>query len=310
MIQVEQLTKVFGSRVAVDNLSFTLPEGGVLAVLGPNGAGKTTTVRMLLGLIEPTSGSAWIAGMKLGTDNTKIRRLIGATGEYPGLYLKMNIEEYLRYFGRLYGVATKELRLRMNKYMELFGLNTERERPLGQYSRGMQQRAVLCRALIHEPPILFLDEPTSGLDPGSAYDLRNWLQLIRRDERRTILLGTHILEEAEQLADEVLILDRGQVVAKDSLDHLQNSLKKRRYRLTMLHPVSCLMELIKEVPYLLDVTVDPQGSKIEFSTEAPEYNSQLLHYLLEAGVPVYTLSTVSRSLEEAYLSLTRGEDRP
>lgn len=307
MIHVDGLTKRYGNQLAVDDLHFSVASGHILAMLGPNGAGKTTTVRMIMGIIKPSEGAVRIGDVMLDEDPSEVRRRIGATFEYPGLYLKMKVVEYLRYFGRLYGIEGRTLTERIDRYLTLFELTGHLNKPMGLFSRGMQQKVALCRALIHEPPVLLLDEPTSGLDPGASYDLRMSLKTLCAEEKRAVLLCTHVLEEADQLADEIIVLNKGRVVARNTPERLKAFAGGQwEYELQCLHPVENLPEILAELPWVLRVTGLKDGTGVRFATNDPGRNPELLRFLLDRDLPILSMAPLERTLEEVYLELTRG----
>ena len=203
MIKTRNLTKIFkiGKKgkdelIAVDALNLEVYRGEVFGFLGPNGAGKTTTVRMLTGLIRPTSGSAQVTGFELGKDDTQIRRNVGFLTESPGMYERLTAEKNLTIFDELYDVP--EVEAAVNKYLSMLGLWERRHDSVGSFSKGMRQKLAVARALIHEPQILFLDEPTTGLDPEAAKTVRGFIEELK-SEGRTIFMTTHNLDEAEKL---------------------------------------------------------------------------------------------------------------
>ncbi len=204
MIEAENLTKKFEDFTAVDQIQLNVPSGQVLALLGPNGAGKTTTVRMLTSILRPTAGWARVAGYDVVKQADKVRASVGVLTENHGLYVRMNAEEYLLFFAQLYGFEPKQAKLRFGQMLEKFGLGEARRKRLGEYSKGMRQKLALVRALLHDPPVLLLDEPTSAMDPESARTVRDEIQGLRTSER-TIILCTHNLTEAEELADQIAI---------------------------------------------------------------------------------------------------------
>lgn len=306
MIQVNGLTKRYGGKTVVDHLSFSVDSGKILTVLGPNGAGKTSTIRMMMGLVEPEEGSVRIGGATL-KDRSALRRQIGATFEHPGLYFKMKAGEYLRYFGRLYGVSGRLLEQRIEKYTHLFQLDNHGDKQLGTFSRGMQQKVALCRALIHEPPVLLLDEPTSGLDPGASYDLRLKLKQLCSEEERAVLLCTHVLEEADQLADEIMVLNAGRVVAHDQPEQLKALTGGQwEFELRCFRAAPEVATILEELSFLQDIVSDEGQAAFRFITTDPEKNPEILRCLLDRGIPILSLTPLKRSLEEVYLELTRG----
>jgi ABC-2 type transport system ATP-binding protein len=201
-IEARELTKTFpGTRkqpetVAVNRVALTIRRGEVFGLLGPNGAGKTTTVRMLTCLIRPTAGEAWIEGASVLTEPMSVRAQCGVLTESPGLYARLNAVEYLTFFGRLYGLSRKRVRERIPEVLDLLGLAASDGKRLGQFSRGMQQKVGIARAILHDPAVLFLDEPTASLDPESAKAVRDYVLAIKSEKNRSILLCTHNLAEA------------------------------------------------------------------------------------------------------------------
>ena len=202
MIRTEALCKYFQMKNrqinAVDGLSLEVKQGEVFGFLGPNGAGKTTTVRLLVCLIGPTAGRAWVNGLEVGVADRAIRGQVGILTESPGLYERLSARRNLEIFADLYGV--KDVKGQAEKYLRLLGLWDRRETEAGTFSKGMRQKLAIARALLHEPPILFLDEPTSGLDPEAAKTVRDFIETLR-GQGRTIFMCTHNLDEAERLCD-------------------------------------------------------------------------------------------------------------
>src|SRR5713226_8344787 len=202
VIRTEKLTKRFGDLAAVDGIDLDVHEGEVFGFLGPNGAGKTTTLRLLCALIAPTSGSAEIAGFRLGRDDPKIRAAVGILTEQPGLYERQSAWENLVFYATLYGLPTQVARSQTERYLRLMGLWERRSEPVVTFSRGMKQKMAIARAALHEPRVLFLDEPTTGLDPDAAKTVREFIVALR-GEGRTVFLCTHNLDEADRLCDRI-----------------------------------------------------------------------------------------------------------
>jgi ABC-2 type transport system ATP-binding protein len=214
MIRAENLSRSFDGRLAVEGLSFMVPEGALCALLGPNGAGKTTTIRILLGLIPASGGSAEVAGVAVPASEKAgavLRGRVGLLTEAPGFYDRISGRVNLELFGRLYGLDESTLRSRIEHWLRRLELWDAREHPFGTWSKGMKQRLALIRAVLHEPRVIFLDEPTSGLDPAGARDVRSMIAGLRA-EGRTILLCTHNLAEAEELADLIGVMRRRMLV--------------------------------------------------------------------------------------------------
>src|SRR5712692_3602496 len=202
VIRTEKLTKRFGDLTAVDGIDLDVREGEVFGFLGPNGAGKTTTLRLLCALIAPTSGTAEIAGFRLGRDDPKIRAAVGILTEQPGLYERQSAWDNLVLFATLYGLTASEAASQAERYLRLMGLWDRRAEPVATFSRGMKQKMAIARAALHEPRIIFLDEPTTGLDPDAAKTVRDFI-ITLRDEGRTVFLCTHNLDEADRLCDRI-----------------------------------------------------------------------------------------------------------
>jgi ABC-2 type transport system ATP-binding protein len=229
-IHASGLTKRFGKLVAVGDLSLEVRAGEVFGFLGPNGAGKTTTIRMLTGLVRPTSGSALVAGYDVATEPQQVKRRVGYMAETPYLYGKLSGSEFLAFMGGLYGVPPPLTRQRSERLLGLFELTDKANDLVETYSHGMKQKLALAGALLHEPAVLFLDEPTSGLDPRSARLVKDLLvALVERGQ--TVFLSTHVLEIAEHLCHRVGIIDRGRVIATGTLDELRQHARSEAYSL-------------------------------------------------------------------------------
>jgi ABC-2 type transport system ATP-binding protein len=225
IIHADRLTKRFGRLEAVRGISFAVGAGEVFGFLGPNGAGKTTTIRMLTGLVRPSSGAAQVAGYDVLSEPLEVKRRVGYLAETPYLYPKLSGREFLGFMGGLYQVAPDLARERAGQLLDLFELSTRADELVETYSHGMRQKLALAGALLHEPPVLFLDEPTSGLDPRSARLVKDLLLgLVGRGH--TVFLSTHVLEIAEQLCHRVGIIDHGQVVATGSIDELRGQAQR------------------------------------------------------------------------------------
>jgi ABC-2 type transport system ATP-binding protein len=300
MIETGGLTKQFGDFTAVDGMDLSVHEGEVLALLGPNGAGKTTTVRMLASILRPTAGWARVAGYDTVRDAKAVRHLVGLLTEFPGLYGRMRGLDYLDFFGQLQGLSPAQRAERSEYLLKRFELWDARDQRTGEYSKGMRQKLALVRAMLHDPQALFLDEPTSAMDPHSAKLVRDAIVELRRD-RRTIVLCTHNLNEAEMLADRIAIIRRGRIVAEGTPAELKaRLLGAPLLELRLADPLDGLLPDLEDL-----VTVEDHGDTwLRYRTGDPErVNPRLLQQLAERGVPVVTLSEVPRSLEEVYLRI-------
>jgi ABC-2 type transport system ATP-binding protein len=300
MIEAAGLSKQFGDFVAVNQLTLSVSEGEVLALLGPNGAGKTTTVRMLASILRPTAGWARISGYDSVRDARQVRHVIGLLTELPGLYLRMQALDYLDFFGQLQGLSVARRAENSEQLLRRFELWEARRQRIGQYSKGMRQKLALARAMLHDPCVLFLDEPTSAMDPHSARLVRDAILELRRD-RRTVVLCTHNLSEAETLADRIAIIRRGQMVALGTPAELKNRLLGAP--LLELRLACPLDGWLQELQTL--VQVEEYGHTwLRYRTDSAEQvNPRLLQRLAELGAPVVTLGEVPRSLEDVYLRI-------
>lgn len=299
MIVAEGLTKQFDDFLAVQGVNLNVPAGQVLALLGPNGAGKTTTVRMLTSILRPTHGTASVAGFDVVKDAQKVREVVGVLTEQHGLYGRMNADEYLEFFCKLYRMDAGAARRRIDQLLEEFGLADARRKRLGQYSKGMRQKLSLARALLHEPPVLLLDEPTSAMDPESAHMVREAIRGMRSHER-AVILCTHNLVEAEELADQVAIIRSGRILRMGTLEGLKQEL---------LGPLEYEALLSRDAS-AWDPARLPEGAEfirqtarmLRFRIQEPDrVNPLLLRCLLEQGLEVRSFEEVPRSLEEAYM---------
>ena len=305
MIEAVQLHKEFGTFQAVREISLQVDEGEVVALLGPNGAGKTTTVRMLGAILKPSSGSARIAGYDIVEQAREVRHVVGLLTEFPGLYHRMRAQEYLAFFGALQGMNARECDRRGELLLKQFGLWEAREKRLDSYSKGMKQKIALIRALIHDPPVLFLDEPTTAMDPHSARTVRDAIAELRA-ARRTILLTTHNLVEAETLADRIVVVRGGRIVAEGTRAQLTRQLLGDPiWELRLAAPSEVAAGVLADL-----APVEAVGDDwLQFRCAEPRaLNPQILGRLAARGVPVVALAELPRSLEDVYLSIVSDEN--
>ncbi len=302
-VHAEGLTKLFGSSVAVDHLNLGVEEGEIFGFLGPNGAGKTTTVRILSCLLMPTSGSATVAGYDVLRQPQEVRRNVGLLPEVQGHYERMTAYENLEYYGQLYGVSGAELSKRVNGLLETMGLWERRGEKVGVYSKGMRQKLAVARALIHDPPVLFLDEPTSALDPEAQKRIHDDIIALSKERKRTILLCTHNLAEAEKLCDRVAIINRGRIVAVGGAETLRNELWSRRtFELLLARPDEGVARALEATG--LCERLEAKGSSLVFTVSDPERDNPLIvDAVISAGGRIVSLAEVKRSLEDIYLRI-------
>lgn len=300
MIITHDLSKQFGNLWAVDGVNLRVMPGEVLALLGPNGAGKTTTVRMLTSILRPTRGEAKVAGFDVVTEPEKVRASVGVLTEQHGLYGRMKAPEYLEFFGQIYGMEINLRRNRANQLLDDFGLAGDAARRIGDFSKGMRQKLALARAMLHDPPVLLLDEPTSAMDPESARLVRDSIRELRSG-KRAIIICTHNLAEAEELADHIAIIRNGKIIASGYTSELKASLLGPiEYEVNFAIPLNG-QDIASVLPEGVEITRKGE-TWIRVRTDNPsETNPLLLRQLLAYGYAVVSLREVTRSLEEVYL---------
>jgi ABC-2 type transport system ATP-binding protein len=296
----EHLTKHFGDRAAVDDLSLSVLKGEVFGFLGPNGAGKTTTVRMLGTLITPSSGSATVAGIALGpATGVEIRQRISVMPESPGLYLRLSVAENLACFGGLYGLA--DARPRIARALEVVNMTNRADDPCGTLSKGLRQRVALARALLSDPAVLFLDEPTTGLDPVATRDVHELIDELRK-QGVTIFLTTHRLEEAERLCDRVAIISTT-LRSVGRPDELRDRLFNKELSVATLAPLAAPETVFGSIPSVKSWSTE-DGSRYSLSVaDARTAAPAVARALVAAGADILSISQTRHSLEDIYLEL-------
>jgi ABC-2 type transport system ATP-binding protein len=274
-------------------------------LLGPNGAGKTTTIRILTSILKPTSGTARVAGFDVITQPDQVRASVGVLTENHGLYLRMNGREYLSFFGELSGLSAATSHRRGEELTARFGLLDALDRRLGEYSKGMKQKLALVRAMLHDPTVLLLDEPTSAMDPYSARQVRDAIADLRRDGR-TIILCTHNLTEAEELADRIAIIRKGRIIAQGTDAELKtNLLGVPMMEVRLAEHLDGAVSMLSGI-----VEIESHGEDwLRYRTDSPSItNPQVLSKLASKKIPVVTLSELPRSLEEVYLRVVQEDE--
>ncbi len=311
MIEVQDLTKSYGSVTAVDHVSFTVNKGEILGFLGPNGAGKTTTMRILTSYMPATSGTARVAGFDVFTNSMDVRRHIGYLPETPPVYPDMSVETYLDFVARIKNVPAERRADRVSDALRKTSLEDKRSELIKRLSRGYKQRVGLAQALVHDPDVIILDEPTVGLDPKQIIEVRNLIKGLAGNH--TIILSTHILPEVSMTCDRVVIINKGKIAAVDTPQNLTSQLKGgQKIRIEVQAPERELRELLAQIPGTSRLTVEaprPDGH-LNATVEGAQGNdirSQIAARVVEKGWPLYELHGVSLSLEEIFLELTTDD---
>lgn len=299
-IETVGLTRAFGERIAVDNLTLQVPTGSVFGFIGPNGAGKTTTVRLLTALIATTSGTATVAGHRLGAENEAVHRATGILTETPGLYERLSCWQNLFFFAQLYDLDATRAAQQVERYLRMLGLWDRRHEDVGSLSKGMRQKLAIARALLHEPSLLFLDEPTANLDPETARMVRDFIKELR-EGGRTIFLTTHNLPEVDELCDLVCIFKQ-RLLRLDSPANLRKELFGRGTRIRLNDDPERWIQTVQELPFVTGVEAQDHSLLIQLN-DPDEQNPFLLERLVSNGARVQYVEQVKPSLEEVYLTL-------
>ena len=316
MISVKELTKKYARNMAVDHISFEVQKGEIVGFLGPNGAGKTTTMRMLTCFLPPTAGTASVAGFDVLEQPLEVKRRVGYLPEAPPLYPEMDTVEYLTFVGRLKGLASADLRKRIDYVCERCAITDVQEKLLGKLSKGYRQRVGLAQAIIHNPEVLILDEPTAGLDPKQINETRELIRSFAGGH--TIILSTHILTEVEQTCQKVIIINKGKLVATDSVHNLQSRARGAESVLVEVagrdgkldsDRVQRRLEQIAGVNRVLLKGSRENRHTFEVESRRGFARGDLARCVVESGWELNELRPASMSLEEIFLQLT-GEEMP
>ena len=311
MIKVENLTKRYGPTTAVRNISFEVDAGEIVGFLGPNGAGKTTTMRILTGFLPPTEGTATVAGYDVTQEPLEVKKRIGYLPETPPLYPEMRVADYLRFVGKLKGIAGRDVEERVQSVMDRCSIAGVQQKLIGHLSKGYRQRVGLAQALIHDPEVLILDEPTAGLDPKQIIEVR---QLVHElSKKHTIILSTHILTEAAAIANRIIIINEGRIEASDTPENLTARLRGHDSVLVEIDgPSEQIEERLRSVEGVSHVSrSNGHGGRSAWEVQTgndPAIRSALARAVVEAGWGLYEIRSVGLSLEEIFLKLTAVDD--
>ena len=314
MIKVQELTKKYARTIAVDHVSFEVQKGQIVGFLGPNGAGKTTTMRMLTCFLPPTSGSATVAGFDVLEQPLEVKKRIGYLPETPPLYPEMETGEYLKFVGKLKGLSSSEVNKRVDYVCERCAVVDVKTKLLGKLSKGYRQRVGLAQAIIHNPDVLILDEPTAGLDPKQINETRELIRGLAGDH--TIILSTHILPEVEQTCQQVIIINKGKLVATDSVQNLQARARGAESVLVEiagrngsldLSVVQRKLEQIRGISRVQYKTSHANRNVFEIESQKGFVRGDLARAVVEAGWDLNELRPAAMSLEEIFLQLTGTE---
>ena len=303
MIKVESLSKTYGERLAVDDISFKIEQGEIVGFLGPNGAGKTTTMRAITGYLIPTEGEVWVAECNMRNDPLQARQHIGYLPETIPLYTDMTTRAYLSFAAKLRGLDSKTAQRGTDEVVEVCQLEEYLDVLTGKLSKGFRQRVGLAQAIIHDPEVLILDEPTVGIDPLQVVQTKEMIKELGR--KRTILLSSHILPEVNLICERVIIINHGRIVAEDSIENLSKVLNaKHQLRLRIDGPADKVTEHLSKIETLLDVTYQEPHHLLEFE-EGKQPQSKINQVLSKEGWTLLSMEEVEMSLEEIFVKLTK-----
>lgn len=323
-IETHALTRRYGKLTAVNSLDLAIPRGSLFGLIGPNGAGKTTTLRMLAGLLEPTSGEISINGRPIVQDLSDLRRQIGYMPDFFGVYDDLLVWEYLDFFGRCYDLPANRRRQVINELLELVDLTEKKNAYVHTLSRGMRQRLCLAHAMVHDPQVLLLDEPASGLDPRARVEMRELLRELGA-MGKTVVLSSHILSELAELCDSIGIIERGELVISGRLETIRARLQEgRRLRIRILSDPDQAEALLRAQPGVGEIYHPTNGNENGNGSPAPEESggqceleigftgdeeavAGLLETLVVSRVRIASFTETHTGLEEVFLRLTKGE---
>ncbi len=306
VIRVEHVTKYYGNRLTLDDISFQVAKGEIVGFLGPNAAGKTTTMRILTGYLAATRGQASIAGWDTLTHSLEARRHIGYLPETVPLYTDMTVRAYLEFSGKIRGVAREKMKRRLDEVIALCRLGEYADVLIGKLSKGFRQRVGLAQAVFHEPEVLVLDEPTVGIDPIQVSMTRELIRELGREH--TILLSSHILAEVSAVCGRVVILHKGKIAAEDRIENLSARMSAgRRLRLRVDGPAGAASETLRRIRGIHRVVFEDPHHLVEFSAEE-EVRAAMIKAVMEAGWTLLSLEPVEMSLEDIFLKLTSGKE--
>lgn len=298
-IEVNAITKLYGAQKALNNVSFNVGEKEIVGFLGPNGAGKSTMMKIITTYIPPTEGSVKVCGFDIADQSIEVRRQIGYLPEHNPLYLDMYVKEFLEFTGNLYKI--KNTRERVKQMIEMTGLQVEQNKKIGALSKGYRQRVGLAQAMIHDPKVLIMDEPTTGLDPNQLEEIRNLI--IKLGKEKTVMLSTHIMQEVEAVCDRVIIINKGEIVANDQTQTLQQNTTKQL--ITVEFDKEVKREAILKIKGVEEaVLAEVRTWKIVAGVEY-DVRKELFNYAVKNDITVLTLNREEQKLEDVFKALTK-----
>jgi len=306
MIEVKDLVKKFRNKTVLEDINLQVKQGEIFGYLGPNGAGKTTTMRVILGLLTATSGSAFVLGKELVNDKD-IRKRVGVLLEHDGLYNRISAYENLSYYAQLYDVSERQAKIQ--SLLELSGLYERRNDKVGEFSKGMKRKLALSRALIHQPDVLFLDEPSAGLDPEAQKMVRDLLLTLSAEKKITIFLNSHDLDEVQRICTNIAIIQRGRIRVSDTLENLRNTTTQQSIQIALNDGENAKLaaSLLASLEYVSGVNI--RDTSIIATVDKGIKPSDIITYLVQHSIEVEEVKKMSRSLEDIYLEVVHQEEK-
>jgi ABC-2 type transport system ATP-binding protein len=308
---VQSLTKAFGDFIAVDNITFDIKKGEIFGLLGPNGAGKSTTIRLLSTLTRPTKGTATIGGFDVVKHDTEVRKLIGIVSEKMIMYNRLTARENLWFFGNLFGMPRKELNDRIDELLELVQLTKWGKAQVGTFSTGMKQKMNIIRALLNMPQVLFLDEPTLGLDPQSTVEIREFVKKLNQEHNTTILITTHMMNEADLLCDRIGIMDHGKIAALDTSTNLKKMISGANTTILTLQIYNLTSELVTTIRALecVESVSQENSSHLKIHAHGDGAFDTIIDAVRASKAKIDSVQNLQPTLEDVFLHITGREVR-
>ena len=303
MLTVQNVTEYYGKFLAVSDISFSVPEGSIVAFLGPNGAGKTTTMRMITGYMPPSSGNILLRDRDVFEYPEEAKRQIGYLPENPPLYPELTVSEHLEFVARIKQVDPHQCQRFVEEAIEKTGLQERRHTLIAQLSKGLKQRVGIAAAIVNHPSLLILDEPTVGLDPLQVIEIRQLIKNLAKEERRTVMLSTHLLAEAEEICEHAIIIHNGKILASESIEKLKEKLRER-YHLTVevKRNKEAIPSILKDLPEIEEITITENGATIISNADQRE---EIARRLVNENLGLVGLSLSVDNLESIFLKLVK-----
>ena len=311
IIEVKNLTKMFGDFAAVDDISFSVKKGEIFGLLGPNGAGKSTTLRMLSTLSRPTKGTATIGGYDTVKHDTEVRKLIGIVSEKMIIYNRLTAKENLWFFGSLFNIPKDTLTKRIDELLELVNLTQWKNAQVGTFSTGMRQRMNVVRALLNMPQVLFLDEPTLGLDPQSSVEIRDFIKRLNQEQRTTIIITTHMMVDADLLCDRIAIIDHGKIIALDTSTNLKKIISGADTMIIKLEVENLTPDMMASVKALdcVDAATQENSMTLHTIVHGTEAFDNIIDAVRKGNGKITSMANLQPTLEDVFLHITGHEVR-